>query len=322
MALDAAFVDAHIQRWASRFSGTDRETWSKYLFHHAPIQNIAAILNTGTLRSRADLQGTHIDVADVGALSTRDIAHGFGRIYFRPRTPTQFRIEGVRKARELHNNIACPTLAMLIFDAKSLLSTPEVKFSNGNMQVRETTFGDTEQFFDTIDFTRVYHIGAFTDPAIKVARCAEVLTPSPFAISPHLRWVYCRSDAERRMLVDGLDEAGQEFVGRIQVSDDLRVFEKKYTYVETISVDKEGIVFSMARRSDDATVLVQAAVRRKADKQIVLRFGPQELSPTPPNGATKWRIAGKLDPNIYEVAIWLESQLAHRSVAIVDDAPF
>src|SRR5258708_21865845 len=127
MALTLSRIDRHIAEWVGKLSTgafLHRSQWPPRLFHHSPIENAAQILKAGQLLSRNDSNGRRkLDVADTSVIQNRDRAHQFARLYFRPRTPTQYHIEGVRKIGEYYNadpNAHAPTLVMLIFDSRKI----------------------------------------------------------------------------------------------------------------------------------------------------------------------------------------------------------
>jgi hypothetical protein len=133
-----------------------RTKWPSRLFHHTPVENAAEVLRRGALLSRnASAGARQLDVADADVIARRDAAHDSARLYFRPRTPTQYSIEGVRKRSEYFRGADkhAPTLVMFIFDARKVLALPGVRFSDGNMQSSGTLDGDSEAFFSSIDFS-------------------------------------------------------------------------------------------------------------------------------------------------------------------------
>lgn len=154
-----------------------RGKWPARLFHHSPVENAADILTAGTLRSRNDpLNPRRADIAAPGVIDACDIAHDYARLYFRPRTPTQYNIEGIRRANECAYGprAHAPILVMLVFDARRALTQPGVRVSNGNMQVGGVIHDETEAFFAALPFEKIFHEGAY--PAdqgdIKFHRCA------------------------------------------------------------------------------------------------------------------------------------------------------
>jgi len=188
MGLNKEFLDTHIVEWENKLKGPaypHREKWPRHLFHHAPLENAVNILTSGQLLSRTDSDTMRArDVAAQGVIDHSQRAHKFARLYFRPRTPTQYHIEGIRKFGECQygENAHAPVLIMLIFDARLVLSLQGVCFSNSNMQTGVIE-GSTTAFFLNIPFDKVYHEGGIGgDRSITSHRCGEVLAPSPMAI--------------------------------------------------------------------------------------------------------------------------------------------
>ena len=110
MGLSLAFVDAHIRGWEQKLKGgayPHREHWPRYLFHHAPLENAVKILTSGRLSRIHSDQVRGRDVAGFGVIDCSQRAHHFARLYFRPRTPTQYHIEGIRRPGNAGTRI-CP----------------------------------------------------------------------------------------------------------------------------------------------------------------------------------------------------------------------
>lgn len=264
MSLSLSFLNAHIAEWERILNGpvySHRAKWPSRLFHHTAIENAERILRSRTLLSRDDFENCRsLDVAGTEVIQSRSRAHRFARLYFRPRTPTQFHIEGIRRLDEYYQGAHAPVLVMLVFDARMVLTLDEVRFSNANMQSDWTTDDDTEDFFREIDWASVYHEGPARDRSIFSRRCAEVLVPSPHPIGNTLQWIYCRSAAERTMLLHALGSHGRRWAQRIVISDDIRVFEKKYTYVEDVAIQADGVVLRLHRRFDGQPIAVRIDV--------------------------------------------------------------
>jgi hypothetical protein len=328
MGLSRAFVDNHIAHWEARLHAQAhypyRRMWPSRLFHHTPIENAARILSTGQLLSRTDSAADRaLDVADPAVVNARGRAHNFGRMYFRPRTPTQFHIEGIRRPEEYYHGVThCPTIVMMIFDARSVLTTDGVRFSRANMQSPGTRDGDTEEFFRSIDFERVFHEGPNGgDATITSIRCAEVLTPSPFEVADHIQWIYCRSQAERSYLLDILGRSAARWQQKILVSDDIRVFEKRFTYVDRVAIDENGVLLSLAPRSDGQDVRAEVEVNTRRGRRLI-HYGPAPLTPFPPYAQKLWRIHGALEPGNYVVTVQLEGCCAFRGTLLLEELPF
>jgi hypothetical protein len=327
MVVTTAFLNAHIDEWEGRLGGSytsHRGKWPSRLFHHAPIENAALILRDAALLSRVDSEGRRVrDVAASGVIQLRDRAHRFARLYFRQRTPTQFHIEGIRKPGEILQSGHAPILVMFVFDARKVLTAPGVHYSDSNMQSSYAREGNNDQFFASIDWASVYHEGPFSvseQPHIIWRRCAEVLTPSPFSIVDNLQWIYCRSQAERTMLLALLGADARKWRDMIRVSDDIRVFEKKFTYVDEVSLQSTGLIFRLAPRTDGRKVKIQIRVWDAKNAQRAT-FGSDDFSPVP-STSTRWRLQCELPPDLYRVRIELEDCVGFDAPVLHEETPF
>ncbi|MDW9877305.1 DUF4433 domain-containing protein [Sinorhizobium meliloti] len=323
MALSNAFVANHISQWAEALRSPYRpyrEKWPSRLFHHAPVENAAAILRDGNLRSRNDRLNTRTrDVAAAGVIDARTHAHDFGRLYFRPRTPTQYHIEGIRKPGECAHgeNAHAPILIMMIFDAHTVLTMDGVRFCDRNMQLGHAVMGDTEDYFAAIPFDKVFHEGAIAgDRSIIEHRCAEVLVTSPMPLNGTLQWIYCRSDAERATLLYQLGQDADRWKPLIQISDDLLVFEKSFVFVEKVSIDSKGVVAQFSPRRDLAAIDVQVSATDQNGRPAII-FGNNALSARPAPPAHSWRFNAELPDGQYLVQIRLEGHLAFSALMTV-----
>lgn len=158
MALSAAFVDRHIATWRQKLTSEfypHRKHWPSHLFHHTPLENALRILQDGCLLSRNDGQDRRVkDVAAQGVIDNRDHAHGHVRLYFRPKTPTQYHIEGIRKDGDCaYPNAHAGVLIMFLLDARAVLTAPEVQFSDKNMQLGSAVPGSDEAYFSSRSYS-------------------------------------------------------------------------------------------------------------------------------------------------------------------------
>jgi hypothetical protein len=329
MGITRTRAQRHIEEWERKLTGpayAHRRRWPGRLFHHTPIENAASILNDGVLLSRNDShEKRKLDIAGAVVIQNRDRAHQFARLYFRPRTPTQFHIEGIRKVGDYYmGDTHAPTLVMLIFDSFEILTREGVRFSDGNMQSYGANDGEDDEFFDTIEFAKVFHEGGIgNDRSIIHCRCAEVLAPSPFAIDSILTSIYCRSEAERITLLNDLSvRARQKWRRLIAVSDDLRVFSKSFTFVEEVSLQKDGVVYRLHPPERSATWQVRVEVWLHAKEDTKIHDQTHTLPAVPGNGKTSWRAPINLKDGLYKVRIWVEGCRAFEAQLILGDYPF
>lgn len=103
---DADSILAFMQGLASDLGLDDnRKRWPIWLFRSDHVENTAAILNGGELLSRALAEQQGLIVKDSASQQHIDeltqSQRRYVRLYFRPRTPTQFRNEGIRPESEI-----------------------------------------------------------------------------------------------------------------------------------------------------------------------------------------------------------------------------
>jgi hypothetical protein len=327
MALTPAFIEAHIQKWEATLTSPwhpYRSKWPSRLFHHSPIQNAVKILTEGNLRSRQDPQNKkERDVAAPGVIDAREHAHSSARLYFRPRTPTQYHIEGIRKAGECQygDDTHAPILVMMVFDARPVLAIPTVKFCDRNMQLGNAEPGDTEDYFSKIPFEKVFHEGSTGgDRSIIEHRCAEVLATSPLPLQNNLQWVYCRTAAERATLLHMLGDQQQAWSDRILISDDLLVFERKYVFVESVFMTDIGITIRLNPRADRKNISLRVRAWDKDNKQVVAFLNADIAArPSSPDTNGRWRVEATLQKGTYLVQIDLEDHLAFQGKLVLGD---
>jgi ssDNA thymidine ADP-ribosyltransferase, DarT len=328
MGLSAAAADAHIASWTDELRRRPfyphRVHWPSLLFHHAPVQNAVGIIQSGEIRSRRQTQGQRpLDVAGAGVIDHRQRAHDFSRLYFRPRTPTQYHIEGIRRANECQYGPAAhaPVLVMFALEARSILTMPTTRFSDINMQRDEARDGETDAFFGTIDFNKVYHEGGFGgDASIANHRAAEVLCHSPLSLTDHLKWIVCRSEAERETLIHMAGAAGRALRPKIVTSDDGKVFEKRYAFVEKVYASPEGISFHLSPRYDAAPLNVRVEVHDdEGDLVFDQTYG--RLPARSDNGGG-WIAKVNLNDGVHRVQIHIDEHLAYQNLLFVGEALF
>lgn len=317
MAISSGFVDQHIDEWGRRLDSTYkpyRKKWPSRLFHHCPLENAVQIIADGNLRSRIDAQQAR-DVAAPGVIDNTHTAHTYGRMYFRPKTPTQWHIEGIRKPTECQYGEAthAPVLVMLVFDAKKTLLYPGVRFSDRNMQQHAASVGDDEQFFSQIPFEKVYHeSGIAGDYSIIAHRCAEVLVPSPFPLTASLTGIVCRTSAERTTLLHLLGKSAGAWKAGITVSEDALAFFRDYAFVDDVSLSSQGVSFKLNARRDRAKIAIELnAWDTKGNR--VARFAHNDFDPVPAAPHSRWITKAALADGTYLVEIKLEGQLAFQS---------
>lgn len=332
MGLSRELIEEHIASWSGRLAATNwpyRQFWPRRLFRHEPLQNAARILRSGHLLSRRDVESRtleHLDIAAPSVIGTREDAYDFVRLYFRPRNPTQYRVEGVRRPEECVDGDMmrqAAMLVMLVFNFLDILTSDGVWFSNGNMQATagRTQLGDSEDFFRSIDFERVYHEGAYDSQStagrdITRSRNAEVLVPSPLPLGSCLRAVVCRTPSERATLLHALGDQAPRWSDRVVLWPMPGLFFLEKAFVESVEADSQGFTITFHPRRDSRTVRVRVAVKA-SNGTVVFQSSPQDL-----DLSNRWRWRCNFSPGHYLCSIELDGSLAHEAPFLIDDSPF
>lgn len=314
-------AEVHVAEWVRALASSRapyRQLWPKFVFRHEEISNAVAIIKSGQLLARSQAVG-YRDVAAADIVASTERAHAFSRLYFRPMSPTQYRIEGIRRASEIWHGAHAPVLVMFAFDAVSVLSRHGTHFSNGNMQSVESNYDSTEVFFNGISFADVYHVGAFTpdqkDRIIR-SRCAEVLASSPLPLVGNLKAIVCRSPSERTYLLDAIGPDAASQWRRLVVSHtEPGIFENKWAYVETVDVSGSGMRIKFHPRQD--ALPCQFAVQIYRDQTLVWNGGNGDA-----DMSLVWNVNTQLSPGTYRCVIEVDGCLAYSATHLVDELPF
>ena len=202
-AIGAFFNELASQTWLGR----QRRIWPQFFFHVTDVQNAASILAAGRLLCRTRLLSERSMVSDNASGEILDRTPSwlfdFVRLYFRPRTPTFYRNEGIRPFGYRQLDAHCPMPIALLFDAKAVAGESGVRFSDGNLASATASLGEDVEFLRLLDFQEIYHAGPMAPEAtgrITARRGAEIIVPGELALDA-LRYVVARSPAERQTLL-------------------------------------------------------------------------------------------------------------------------
>jgi hypothetical protein len=243
-------IQQHINEWSARLGILD--WWPRYVYHFTDVCNAASILNDSILYSRAEAEKHGrmlVDNASPDIMSQTPLAYKhFVRLYFRPKTPTQYRNEGIRPiSKRVLGGAHCPIPIYFCFDAENILSLDASEYSNGNMASGRSTHSKEEDFFFQIPFAQVFHSGRFLPEDrddIVFRRCAEVLIPDQLPLEPYLKFIACRSVAEMQTLINFLNrKARKKWETKLRLGEQ-GFFHRKWTYVEeVVYTGEESITF-------------------------------------------------------------------------------
>ncbi len=242
-------VRRHIETWANQLGSLN--WWPRFVYHFTDVRNAASIIQTGYLYSRNEAERLGLMTVDNASPEIIDQTQPehlrYARLYFRPKTPTQYRNEGIRPSdqREL-GGAHCPIPVYFCFDALTVLALDETEFSDGNMGSPRVSHSSERDFFLSIPFHLVFHNRWFTpDERDKVVfrRNAEVLVPDRLPLHPALKFIACRSIPERQTLLQLLPiDVSRQWAPRIRLGE-RGLFERKWTYVEQVVTVDERVIF-------------------------------------------------------------------------------
>ena len=316
------FDELRKQPWMDRA----RQWWPACLFHCTDITNVVSILRQGEIVSRNRITAAGqlpMDIASPDVIEGTDSRWpGYVRLYFRPKTPTQYNNEGFRPVGQLALNSHCPVPVYLIFDALAVLSRTDSWFSDGNLGSANANVYEDVSFLEQIPFDLVYHDTRFDrserDQVVH-HRNAEVLVPQRMGLES-LRYIGCRSDAEYKTLLHLLPPGTRfRWVDKLGVRPNLQLFNRKWTFVEEVDTNTDKIVFRFNRNSF-------------TPGPFDARF---EIEITATGMKYQWRnaayqcnqllvvsLANLGNPSDYTARLFLDDQLAYANRYQGDDLPF
>ncbi len=246
------FFNNYNWKWISK---TKRFLWKDHCFHYTDLHNVIPILREGFLYSRNYMESINYswnDIASTDVLSgTPKNVVDRVRFYFRPRTPTQYHIEGIKSIPDLNQdtfNVQCQIPVFFIFDIVNILSRTASEFSDGNLgSLRTATFSNPEHLYN-LPWRNIYH-DSFLDPYIVREiirnRCAEITVPEKIDLNG-LQEIYCRSEAEKETLLFYLSqnpELYQKYSMLVSSSGKFDLFFRRHTFIESVTLSDDRVLF-------------------------------------------------------------------------------
>lgn len=310
MGVSIQKLTAHRLKYETRYPNY-RQSWPRHLYRHEPIQNAINILKNGTLLSRnaasqAKLIG--LDIAPEEIINTTNAAHDYARLYFRPRNPTQFHIEGIRKAADYYGGKHAGFTVIFMFDAAAVLTRGSTKFSCGNMQSQSTQVFDGDNGFDQLDFDSIYHDVAYPSPDVIRQRCAEVLPESGLNLLGTLKFIVVRTDADLATLKYSLLHFGLvQYLPLVRKSTGSGLFFNRYTAVDYIDTSPNRVNFKLAGTSSAGQIQTIIKILEPASRNVVFELTSNL------DGNKRYFIEHNQVPGDYLINYSLEGAFAHES---------
>lgn len=300
--------------------------WPAFLFHCTDITNVVSILRQGEIVSRSQIAKTRqlsVDIASPEIIARTDPKwQDHVRLYFRPKTPTQYNNEGFRPIGQRARNSHCPVPVYLIFDALAVLSRANSCFSDGNLGSSYPKVDRTVSFLQQIPFEFVYHDTRFDQSErnqIVYHRHAEVLVPQRMSLDG-LWHIVCRSDAEYKTLLHLLSpETRSSWVSKIGVLSSLQLFHQQWTFVEQVDMSTQRIAFRFNRSTctpgpfDTRVEIEETETAMKYHWHNEAYQCNQELTLS---------LSSLRDPSDYTARLFLDDHLAYEDRFQGDDLPF
>lgn len=310
MGISRQKFDAHKAKYKAKYQNY-RKSWPHFLYRHEPIENAIKILRTGSLFSRNyalqhNLIGT--DIAPDAVINSTDAAYKYARLYFRPKNPTQYHIEGIRKADSYYQGKHAGLTVMFLFEAASVLTRDSTRFSCGNMQSPLSEIYDGDDGFDKLNFDHIYHDSFHNDKEITRQRCAEVLPQSGLKLKDTLGYIVVRTDADLATLKHSLASMGLNcYLPIAKKTTGSALFFNRHTAVEHIDTSPDVVNFKLAGTDSDGKISTTIQILEVASRNSVFDL-TSEL-----DSNTRYSVKHKLAPGNYLINFTLEGVFAHES---------
>lgn len=289
--------------------GAVRSRWVKYLFHYTDIRNAVEILKNNKLICRAELERNNsmlVDNASRIVMSKTELeVKNFVRLYFRPKTPTQYNNEGIRPKAQQSLESHCPVPVFFLFDAKTILVRADYQFAEGNL-ARLGTQGlcSTAEELSNFDFKKIYHLGSFSQTErddIISHRNAEIVIRNELDLLD-LKFIVCRSPAEKESVLHLLPaNIFSKWSSKILVDTKAHLYNRNWVFIQTAQLSSSYVIFDFSPDATVATPFV-LTITFKSDGQITQKqenfSANQRLSLKFPNDVMSYEIELKLDDNL------------------------
>jgi len=297
--------------WVKR---TERSWWPLFLYHYTDILNAVQVLNDGVLYSRLQAETMGKMAVSSGSprvlAGTNSIIKDFVRLYFRPKTPTQYHAEGVHSAKSLQESnfpeAHCPVPLFFIFDSAKILER-----SDRGLGAQNYKTGFSAEDLRELPWKEIYH-NSWVDwnypenaRQIIARRNAEVIIPKELDLSA-LRYIYCRSEAEKDTFSHLLSPSlRSQYQSKIVASVRSSFFFRKRTFLENVILTSQQIKFRFSPDTESPGPF-HLQVEIKTDKTLLrenrnfILENPYDYVITLTEPTNNYQIQVKLDnPLIY-----------------------
>ena len=240
-----------------------KKVWTSFCFHFTNLNNAVSILQNGMLVSRnkalesgiMENENASIDVIN----QTDEEWKQYVRLYFRPRTPTQYNNEGFRSKSNLGALQAhCPFPVFFLFDLERTLQKPNCYFTKNSLAksgMHELL--QTPQQFSELPFSKIYHEGPFESherDEIVACRHAEIVALDELKLDEALKFIIVRSQSEKNTLLSLLGPTETEmYAAKVRVDNKQIMFFSLWTYVSKSELSSDKVILTFNNGLGDKT---------------------------------------------------------------------
>ena len=188
----------------------DIKWWPYFFFHYTHVENAVGVLKEECVYSRdaaieKGLMASENASQKVLSVTDEDVFR-YARLYFRPKTPTQFRNEGYKPEvlRDSTVGASCPVPIFFLLLADKVLQQDRVYFVEKGLAGHGHMKTAGEEGFSGLDFSKIFHNKRYDkakEAYIKDFRQSEIVRLYSLPIEDSLYRVICRSQAERETLL-------------------------------------------------------------------------------------------------------------------------
>lgn len=228
--------DIHDKRIPTDLSNLKLRMWPRFAYHFTDILNAVNILKEEHIYSRNYALQNNLmqnDNASTEVISqTSADVENYVRLYFRPKTPTQFYNEGFQVKSSRHRLHAdCPIPVFFVFKLPELLEQSGVQFTSQSLALKgPVPRYSTPEEFSRLPFKDIYQDGPLWNITEQQKKCiigrkqAEIIVPQKLGLE-QLRVILVRSPAEEETLLNLLHDANiYKFDSKIMVQEELYFF--------------------------------------------------------------------------------------------------
>ncbi len=305
------------QDWIKR---SERRWWPQFVFHYTDITNAVKVLSAGCLYSRKHLEDRGELVVSSGSArvlaGTDATIKDCVRLFFRPKTPTQYYAEGIYSksalARSRFPDAHCPVPIFFLFDAVEILSRIDCYFSDQGLGAYHYQILSSAEELANLPWKEIYQPG-WQNP--KRAN-AEIIVPRELDLDA-LKYIYCRSGAERETLLYLLpSHLRQKYQNRIVSTTRSVLFYRRQTFVENARLKPNNVTLQFSPDTMSVGPFMLRVELTSGERQRFLEAENFSLS----GGNYKHSI--NLPASTYEICVRLDDHLAYANKHVEFDIPF